>query len=51
MATKGGICSTCQFFRSDVHPGKDKPNHCALQDVPLSATESQKHCPECIPAK
>lgn len=41
-----GICRTCGFFQANVHAGEEKPNHCTLQDVPLSEEEAGMECEE-----
>lgn len=44
-----GVCRTCGFFVADVHPGEQKPHHCAFQDVPLSEEEAGMECEEHVP--
>lgn len=41
-----GTCRLCVYFRANVHPGKDKPHHCAALDQPLSEEDAGKCCDE-----
>ncbi|MCL6437367.1 MAG: MarR family winged helix-turn-helix transcriptional regulator [Rubrobacteraceae bacterium] len=40
------MCLSCRFFRPDVHPGRERPHHCALLDAPLAVRELRVDCPE-----
>jgi hypothetical protein len=44
-----GICNSCVYFRKNMHPGEEKPHHCAYQNVPLSEEEANQNCDECVP--
>lgn len=51
IITVARMCVTCRFFRRDLHPGADRPHHCALLDVPLGAPDLRVDCPEHEPAQ
>jgi len=40
------MCPTCVHFRPAVHPSIDRPHHCALVDLPLSAEHLRVDCPD-----
>lgn len=40
------MCLTCQFFRSETHPGTDRPHHCAFVDNPIGDAELRLDCPD-----
>lgn len=39
-------CTTCRFFRADVHDDPAAPHHCELLRAPLPLTELRTDCPE-----
>lgn len=44
--TVARICATCRFFRPHVHPGAERPHHCALVDLPMADSELRVDCAE-----
>ncbi len=46
VRTMAGICKLCVYFRANVHPGKEKPHHCAALDQALSEEQAEKVCEE-----
>ncbi|MDR7276928.1 MarR family winged helix-turn-helix transcriptional regulator [Catenuloplanes atrovinosus] len=40
------MCTTCRFFRPDVHDDPAAPHHCALLGAPLPLIELRTDCPE-----
>jgi DNA-binding MarR family transcriptional regulator len=44
------MCPTCVHFRPGVHPGSERPHHCALVDLPLSAEHLRADCGDHAPA-
>lgn len=38
------MCVTCRFFRPNVHPGRDKPHHCAFVDAPFGDRHLRLEC-------
>ncbi len=45
VITVARTCTTCRFFRRDVHAGP-RPHHCALLEVPLGDGDLRVDCPE-----
>lgn len=39
-------CTSCRFFRRDLHPAAAAPHHCGLLDLPLPRAELRVDCPE-----
>lgn len=40
------MCVTCDHFRPHAHPGRARPHHCALVDMPLSDEHLRVECPD-----
>ncbi len=40
------MCLTCSHFRPGVHPGSDKPHHCAFVDNAFGDAELRLECPD-----
>jgi DNA-binding MarR family transcriptional regulator len=46
LITVARMCTTCRFFRQDIHPGEPSPHHCRFLDVPLGDADLRVDCPE-----
>jgi DNA-binding MarR family transcriptional regulator len=46
VVTVARMCTTCRYFRPDMHPDPAAPHHCALLDAPLRRTELRVDCAE-----
>ncbi|MCS7166768.1 MAG: MarR family winged helix-turn-helix transcriptional regulator [Gemmatales bacterium] len=44
------MCTTCVYFRRNVHANPAAPHHCALMDKPLQLMELRVECPDHQPA-
>lgn len=40
------MCTTCKYFRPNVHKSKTKPHHCAYVDMAFGDTELRIDCPD-----
>ncbi|MFQ5906154.1 MAG: MarR family winged helix-turn-helix transcriptional regulator [bacterium] len=38
------MCTLCENFRKDAHPGSEKRHHCALTDTPLAVSDMNIDC-------
>jgi DNA-binding MarR family transcriptional regulator len=46
VVTVARMCTTCRYFRPDLHADQAAPHHCALLDAPLRRSELRVDCAE-----
>jgi DNA-binding MarR family transcriptional regulator len=46
VVTVARMCTSCRFFRRDVHEDEARPHHCALMDAPLAVRDLRVNCSE-----
>jgi DNA-binding MarR family transcriptional regulator len=46
LVTVARMCTTCRYFRPEMHLDRTAPHHCALLDAPLRPAELRVDCAE-----
>ena len=46
MIAPARMCTTCEWFVRDAHPGEERPNHCRFIDRPLGPADLRIECPD-----